>query len=141
MTAAPVKMFVNSMVKRVLNDMLVWPQRLVIPVIPNMPGVSKLFYRHQGIVKVEVIKAEKLIASDSNLIGSNTSDPIASLTTDGQYVVETKQVKKTLEPVWNETFWLLVQEPLSQEMRVTVSDKDLFSFKDSFGMIFSVIMI
>jgi len=106
-----------------------------------MPGVSKLFYRHQGIVKVEVIKAEKLIAADSNLIGSNTSDPIASLTTDGQYIVETKQVKKTLEPVWNETFWLLVQEPLSQEMRVTVSDKDLFSFKDSFGTISFILMI
>jgi Ca2+-dependent lipid-binding protein len=99
-TAAPVKMFVNSMVKNILNDMLVWPQRLVVPIIPNIPAVSQLFYRHQGILKVDVIKAEKLVAADMNLIGANSSDPIASLTTDGQYVVETKCIKKTLEPVW-----------------------------------------
>lgn len=34
--------------------------------------------------------------------------------------VTTKTARKTLSPKWEETFWLLVQEPHSQEMKVCV---------------------
>lgn len=37
------------------------------------------------------------------------SDPFCELTTDGKHSVATKVIRKTLEPRWDETFWLLVQ--------------------------------
>ncbi len=37
--------------------------------------------------------------------------------------------KKTLNPVWKEDKWLLVQEPKTQFMRVQVFDHDLLNLK------------
>ena len=40
----------------VLNNMLVWPQRLVVPLFWDDPtilaGMAQMFYRNQGIMKV-----------------------------------------------------------------------------------------
>lgn len=60
-------------------------------------------------VKVVVKKATGLLAADINLVGRNSSDPFVELTTDGQHVARTKALKSTLEPVWEQTFWLTVQ--------------------------------
>ena len=62
-------------------------------------------YRHQGVVKVEVLRAENLAAAD---IG-NKSDPLVELTTDNEHKVSTHHKSNTLHPVWNQTFYLLVQ--------------------------------
>ena len=62
-------------------------------------------YHHQGVLKVEVVKAEDLKAMDFG----GKSDPLVELTTDSQHTVSTKCKKNTLHPVWNETFYLLVQ--------------------------------
>lgn len=39
--------------------------------------------------------------------------------------------KKTCEPVWNETLYLMVQEPKTQTARLTCYDQDLVSVKVS----------
>ena len=43
--------------------------------------------------------------------------------------VETKVAKKTLSPVWEETFHILVQEPETQMLKVEVFDHDTISLK------------
>jgi hypothetical protein len=53
----------------------------------------------------------------------HAADPFAELTTDGRHMVETHTKKGTVNPKWEEHFWLLVHEPESEEMKVTVYDK------------------
>lgn len=138
-----VKPFINNILTNQLNALLVWPQRMVIPLPPSfkelyespeiMRGVMAMGNYQQGMIKIEVIKAEKLLAADWSLRGASTSDPYVELTTDGRYTAKTKVMKKTVNPSWNQTFWLLVQEPQSQEMQVTVSDYDLGSGSEILG--------
>ena len=62
--------------------MLVWPQRLVIPLLwdaESLAKTAKMMYRHQGVLKVEVLQAENLMASDA-LTGK--SDPFVEITMD-----------------------------------------------------------
>lgn len=62
--------------------MLVWPQRLVIPLLrdaESLAKTAKMMYRHQGVLKVEVLQAENLTASDA-LTGK--SDPFVEITMD-----------------------------------------------------------
>lgn len=127
--ASGIKPFINYVIRNVMVSMLVWPQRLVIPIINTedmQVEIAKLQYRNQGMVKITVEEANSLRKTD--MIGS--SDPFVELCTDENHVVATKVQKDTLTPKWGETFWLLVQEPNSQEMRVTVYDKDFFSAKE-----------
>ena len=42
--------------------------------------------------------------------------------------MDTKVVKKTLEPEWGETFHVLVQEPTTQDLKVELYDWDGISF-------------
>ena len=44
-------------------------------------------------------------------------------------VEKTKLIKNNLNPVWNERLWLLVQEPLTQCLYVSVYDRDLVNLK------------
>lgn len=47
--------------------------------------------------------------------------------------VEKTTVKKnTLNPVWNERLWLLVQEPSTQAAFITVNDVDFINLKELF---------
>ena len=46
----------------------------------------------------------------------------------GSFCIQEYQ-KKTLNPVWNEDKWLLVQEPKTQAMRVQMFDHDILNIK------------
>jgi Ca2+-dependent lipid-binding protein len=43
--------------------------------------------------------------------------------------VETKVVKNTLAPAWEETFYILVQEPTTQMLKLELYDYDTISIK------------
>ncbi|KAJ9533893.1 hypothetical protein QJQ45_026980 [Haematococcus lacustris] len=126
--AGVVKPFINHVIDNVLLNMLVWPQRLVVPVLPDEDmavHVARLAYRSQGVLRVTVISAKELRKTDT--FGS--ADPLVELSTDGKQVVSSRTIKNSLTPQWDETFWLLVQEPRSQELKVSVYDRDFFSAK------------
>uniref|UniRef100_A0A7S0RQP9 C2 domain-containing protein n=1 Tax=Chlamydomonas leiostraca TaxID=1034604 RepID=A0A7S0RQP9_9CHLO len=127
--AGIVKPFINYVINNVIVNMFVWPQRFVVPIIGSEEmavEVAKLAYRSRGVLKVRVIQASGLKKVD--VIGS--ADPFVEMTTDGKYTATTKVIRNTLEPKWGETFWLLVQEPTSQEAKVSVYDRDMFSAGD-----------
>ncbi|KAJ9532490.1 hypothetical protein QJQ45_010556 [Haematococcus lacustris] len=127
--AGVVKPFINHVIDNVLLNMLVWPQRLVVPVLPDEDmavHVARLAYRSQGVLRVTVISAKELRKTDT--FGS--ADPLVELSTDGKQVVSSRTIKNSLTPQWDETFWLLVQEPRSQELKVSVYDRDFFSAKE-----------
>ena len=69
---------------QVINNILVWPQRLLIPIMRNDPEVigrmAKL-YSHCGVIKIEVLQAEDLVPALTTL---NRNHPWVELTADGK---------------------------------------------------------
>lgn len=134
--ASVVKPFINFVVNSVILNMLVWPKRLVVPVLPLdklgpevQMAVARMNCYHKGLLKVELLDGFDIKAMDF----SGLSDPYVKMWTDDKYECKSKTARKTLKPVWNQTFYMLVQEPESQALKLECWDWDLISGSDLIG--------
>ncbi|KAL6056000.1 phosphatidylserine decarboxylase [Balamuthia mandrillaris] len=84
-------------------------------------------------LQVTVKEAKNLLAADSN----GFSDPFVILSLPGQ-THKTKVIKKSLNPVFNESFTFSLSEPhhdyKNQTLNVEVRDKDFFG-SDALGQV------
>lgn len=90
-----------------------------------------------GHLKIRVIEGEGLCARNINLIPtkkkSRHSDPFVIISY-GTKAVKTSVKYKTVNPVWNETFFLNVSQFESKyKLLLTVYDKDKYSHDDFMG--------
>ena len=74
-----------------------------------------------------VVEAHDLIAMDK----CGTSDPYCKVKVDSHTIHKTKIVKKSLDPVWNETFDLILDH-LGQRVALSVYDYDRGAVFDDF---------
>ncbi|GAX84027.1 hypothetical protein CEUSTIGMA_g11451.t1 [Chlamydomonas eustigma] len=105
--AGIVKTFLDLILNIVISNLLGFPSRLMLPIMKNNSDVIDAFARlnsHCGVVKVKVLQAEGLTAT--NIFG--------------KYKAKTHWKRNTLDPVWKEEFWFLVQETTYQGLHVTV---------------------
>ena len=58
------------------------------------------------------------------------SDPFVELDAQPAVVHSTRVVPKTLSPVWNETKYVLIQEPKTQSLRITCFDHDAVNVRE-----------
>ncbi|MEW5302412.1 MAG: hypothetical protein WDW36_005202 [Sanguina aurantia] len=126
-TAKPVTLFLDMMLRQALQDSMVWPQRMVVKAVAGdkyARAVEGMALRSVGVLKVNVLGASGLLPRNP-LVNAKVNSLVA-LTTDHLHTVETTTTRGT-DPVYGDTFFLLVQEPLDQVVRVTVQDVDLFS--------------
>ena len=85
-----------------------------------------------GILYITVVRARDLLAADSN----GMSDPFIKLHTGNtkEHAQKTDVMKKTLNPVWNETFTFnLDRKQRQDDMTFECFDYDLLSSNDSLG--------
>lgn len=68
-----------------------------------------------GVVQIDLLRAESLLAVD----GGGTSDPFCIIKLDGQRVFKSKVIKKTTAPIWNESFEVDLESPLSNNLNRT----------------------
>lgn len=85
----------------------------------------------RGRLDVEVVEARNLIPMDSN----KKSDPFAvvKFNKDRKSKEVTNIIKKTLNPVWKESFSWVSEEPLTDKLGITVWDYDKWSTNDFEG--------
>ncbi|KAG7666099.1 TCB1 [[Candida] subhashii] len=85
-----------------------------------------------GMLTVEVIRAEGLPAADSN----GKSDPFMQvyLNNDKEEFLKTKKIKKTLDPVWNESGTTEVANKFDSVLRLVCYDWDLAESNDLLGI-------
>ncbi|ABN68024.2 hypothetical protein putative xylanase/chitin deacetylase [Scheffersomyces stipitis CBS 6054] len=78
---------------------------------------------NSGKLTVQVLRAENLIAADSN----GKSDPFVRLylNTDKEEFLKTKKVKKTLNPTWNESGVVTVANKQDAVIKVVAMDWDI----------------
>lgn len=126
--ASAVKMWLDPFLRDTLASLLVWPNRIVVPMLPeNQTGsLDHLKLRHVGLLVVEVVEAKDLHKQD--VFGK--ADPLVELWTQSTHKEQTKHVKHTLTPHWNDTKYCLVQEPKTQSLHVELADHDAINLKD-----------
>ncbi|KVI05026.1 hypothetical protein Ccrd_016665, partial [Cynara cardunculus var. scolymus] len=98
----------------------------------SIPGLYRLVQKPVGVLHVKVLRATKLMKMD--ILG--LSDPYVKLKLSGEMLPSKKTTikKKTLNPVWNETFKLVVKDPQAQTLQVNVYDWDKVGSHDRLGM-------
>ncbi|KAG9441783.1 hypothetical protein H6P81_017637 [Aristolochia fimbriata] len=112
---------IDDTVNTIINDMLQWPQRIVVPIGGIPVDTSELELKPQGMLSVTVMKATAL--KNKEMIGK--SDPYAVVYIRPKFKVKTKVVDNNLNPEWNETFEVIAEDKETQFLTVEVFDKDI----------------
>ncbi|PWA82446.1 C2 domain, Synaptotagmin-like mitochondrial-lipid-binding domain protein [Artemisia annua] len=120
---------VQDVIKKEVAKLYMWPQTLEIPILDSSLGIVK---RPVGVLHVKVVRAIKLMKMD--ILG--LSDPYVKLKLSGDMLPSKKTTikKNTLNPIWNETFKLVVKDPQAQTLQVNVYDWDKVGSHDRLGM-------
>ncbi|GAA0158982.1 membrane trafficking regulatory protein [Lithospermum erythrorhizon] len=120
--------YVQETIRKQISLLYLWPKFLEIPVLDASAIASK---KPVGILHVKVMRATKLLKMD--LIG--LSDPYVKLKLSGDNLPSKKTTvkKKTLNPEWNETFKLIVKDPQSQLLNISMYDWDKVGGHDRLG--------
>jgi len=75
---------------------------------------------NMGVLRVDVVDAKGLRAADR----SGKSDPYVVFTLNGAKVFKSETKKKTLTPVWNESFEVMIPSRVSAQFDFEISDWD-----------------
>ncbi|KAF3796731.1 Synaptotagmin-5 [Nymphaea thermarum] len=122
LTAVPgLSDMIDDTVQNIVADMLQWPHRIVVPIGGVSVDTSELELRPQGELTVTVVKANGL--KNMEMIGN--SDPYVLVHVRPLFKVKTKVIDNNLNPVWNETFKLIVEDKETQAVFFEVLDKDI----------------
>ncbi|PHT53030.1 Synaptotagmin-4 [Capsicum baccatum] len=121
MTAIPgISDAIEGTIRDAIEDTITWPVRKIIPILPG--DYSDLELKPTGVLEVKLVQAKELTNKD--VIGK--SDPFAEL-----YVrpirdrtKKSKTINNQLNPVWNEHFEFVVEDPLTQHLVVKIYDDE-----------------
>ena len=113
-----VPLAVRTAIKLVAGKMLVYPNEFSVPLMPG--------YGHppppQGMLKVCVISGHDLKSSVLD-----TVDPFVTLEIREGRPAQTTMIPNNINPIWGEDLDLVVDDPLTQVLKLAVYDDDLIT--------------
>ncbi|KAL7607694.1 hypothetical protein Lser_V15G14305 [Lactuca serriola] len=112
---------IEDTVTSIITDMLQWPHRIVVPLGGIPVDTSDLELKPQGKLMLTVVKAHNL----KNMEMMGKSDPYAVAFIRPLEKFKTKVIENNLNPVWNQTFHLTVEDRETQFAVVEVFDEDI----------------
>ncbi len=115
---------IDAAVSRLIRDLvqlIVWPQRVVIPLSEEGDAAAnRLQPRASGVLLVNLVRARGLPVTD---IASGSIYPFIKMRVSGQVeVAETGKKGRTQAPVWDELFALLATDVRLQTLEVDLYD-------------------
>ncbi|XP_054663073.1 extended synaptotagmin-1 [Grus americana] len=116
----------DTMIMDAISSYLVLPNRLLVPLVPNLHEAAQLRCPlPRGVVRVHLRGARDLRSKDRFMGGlvEGKSDPYAVLRV-GTQVVTSRVIDNNLNPTWDEVYEFIVHEVPGQEMEVELFDKD-----------------
>ncbi|KAI3504356.1 hypothetical protein L1887_32958 [Cichorium endivia] len=112
---------IEDTVTSIITDMLQWPHRIVVPLGGIPVDTSELELKPQGKLMLTVVKAHNL----KNMEMMGKSDPYAVAFVRPLEKFKTRVIENNLNPVWNQTFHLTVEDKETQFAVVEVFDEDI----------------
>ncbi|XP_061147662.1 extended synaptotagmin-1 [Syngnathus typhle] len=115
----------DSMIMDAIASFLVLPNRLVVPLVPNLHLAHLRSPLPRGVVRIHLVEAQNLAAKDHYVKGvmAGLSDPYAILRV-GPQMFTSHHFDNTDSPKWGEMYEVIVHEVPGQELEVEVYDKD-----------------
>ncbi|CAM6087065.1 unnamed protein product [Calypogeia fissa] len=117
--------YVQGMIQQTVASMCLWPNKLEIPILSQEKGSREA----QGVLIVTVLLAKQLRNAD--FLG--LSDPYVKLKL-GVSTQKTKVIMNNLNPEWNETFTMIVDDPETDALEISVWDWDKVGGHDKLGV-------
>ncbi|XP_066521210.1 extended synaptotagmin-1 [Hoplias malabaricus] len=115
----------DTMIMDAIASFLVLPNRLTVPLVPNLPVAQLRSPLPRGVVRIHLVEADELAAKDNYVKGvmAGTSDPYALIRV-GPQTFKSRHLDNTSSPKWGEMYEVIVHEVPGQELEVEVFDKD-----------------
>ncbi|XP_068604284.1 extended synaptotagmin-2-B [Brachionichthys hirsutus] len=117
--------FSDSLIQDVIYSYLVLPNRVTIPLVGDVELAKLRFPMPKGVLRIHFLEAQDLEGKDTFLGGliKGKSDPYGILQI-GNQLFQSKTVKESLHPKWNEVYEALVHEHSGQHLEIELFDED-----------------
>ncbi|XP_030612387.1 extended synaptotagmin-2-A isoform X2 [Archocentrus centrarchus] len=117
--------FSDSLIQDIIYSYLVLPNRLTIPLVGNVELAKLRFPMPKGVLRIYFLEAQDLEGKDTFLGGliKGKSDPYG-IVQIGNQLFQSKTIKETLHPKWNEVYEALVYEHSGQHLEIELFDED-----------------
>nr|XP_015810128.2 extended synaptotagmin-2-A isoform X3 [Nothobranchius furzeri] len=117
--------FSNNLILDIIYNYLVLPNRVTIPLVGEEKLAKLRFPMPKGVLRIHFLEAQDLEGKDQFLGGliKGKSDPYGILQV-GTQLFQSKTIKESLHPKWNEVYEALVYEPSGQHLEIELFDED-----------------
>nr|XP_046212212.1 extended synaptotagmin-2 isoform X3 [Oncorhynchus gorbuscha] len=117
--------FSDSLIQDIIYSYLVLPNRITIPLVGDVELAQLRFPMPKGVLRIHFLEAQDLEGKDKFLGGliKGKSDPYGVLQI-GNQLFQSKTVKESLHPKWNEVYEALVYEYSGQHLEIELFDED-----------------
>ncbi|KAM7275165.1 hypothetical protein ACFE04_017031 [Oxalis oulophora] len=111
---------IEETIRDAIEDSITWPVRNIVQIIPG--DYSDLELKPVGTLDVKLVQAKELTNKD--IVGK--SDPYATLFVRPvrERTKTSKTINNELNPIWNEHFEFVVEDPSTQHLTVRVFDDE-----------------
>ncbi|XP_071341098.1 extended synaptotagmin-2 isoform X3 [Trachinotus anak] len=115
----------DSLIQDIIYSYLVLPNRVTIPLVGDVELAKLRFPMPKGVLRIHFLEAQDLEGKDKFLGGliKGKSDPYGVLQI-GNQLFQSKTVKESLHPKWNEVYEALVYEHSGQHLEIELFDED-----------------
>ncbi|XP_034006195.1 extended synaptotagmin-2 [Trematomus bernacchii] len=119
------KGFSDNLIQDIIYSYLVLPNRITIPLVGDVELAKLRFPMPKGVLRIHFLEAQDLEGKDTFLGGliKGKSDPYGVLQI-GNQLFQSKAVKESLNPKWNEVYEALVYEHSGQHLEIELFDED-----------------
>ncbi|XP_035765486.1 extended synaptotagmin-2-A [Neolamprologus brichardi] len=117
--------FSDSLIQDIIYSYLVLPNRITIPLVGTVELAKLRFPMPKGVLRIHFLEAQDLEGKDTFLGGliKGKSDPYGILQI-GNQLFQSKTIKESLNPKWNEVYEALVYEHSGQHLEIELFDED-----------------
>ncbi|XP_049420834.1 extended synaptotagmin-2-A isoform X2 [Epinephelus fuscoguttatus] len=117
--------FSDNLIQDIIYSYLVLPNRITIPLVGDVELAKLRFPMPKGVLRIHFLEAQDLEGKDTFLGGliKGKSDPYGVLQI-GNQLFQSKAVKESLHPKWNEVYEALVYEHSGQHLEIELFDED-----------------
>uniref|UniRef100_A0A8C7BZM3 Extended synaptotagmin 2 n=1 Tax=Neovison vison TaxID=452646 RepID=A0A8C7BZM3_NEOVI len=115
----------DTIILDIISSYLVLPNRITVPLVSEVQIAQLRFPIPKGVLRIHFIEAQDLQGKDTYLKGlvKGKSDPYGVIRV-GNQIFQSKVIKESLSPKWNEVYEALVYEHPGQELEIELFDED-----------------
>ncbi|XP_044942246.1 extended synaptotagmin-2 isoform X3 [Mustela putorius furo] len=115
----------DTIILDIISNYLVLPNRITVPLVSEVQIAQLRFPIPKGVLRIHFIEAQDLQGKDTYLKGlvKGKSDPYGVIRV-GNQIFQSKVIKESLSPKWNEVYEALVYEHPGQELEIELFDED-----------------